>query len=101
MLALIWWMYDGYEIGRSGIRLVAAAAALDTIPLGTQLDAKAQVGALAAIVAVALTVEGARSVRVSVLAVEVESELGRMWPEPHCVDLVLALPVDPGLDQLL
>jgi len=53
-------------LGRSGIRVVAAVAALATIPLGTQLDAKAQVAALAAIVAVALAAEGARSVRVSV-----------------------------------
>jgi hypothetical protein len=33
-------------------------AALATIPLGTELDAKAQIGALAGIVALALAVEG-------------------------------------------
>jgi len=47
-------------IGGSGARFVAAAAALATIPLGTELDAKAQVGALAAIVALALALEGTR-----------------------------------------
>jgi low temperature requirement protein LtrA len=46
-------------IGRSGARILAAAAALATIPLGTELDAKAQIGALAAIIAIALAVEGA------------------------------------------
>lgn len=45
-------------IGRSEIRLAAAAFALATIPLGTEIAATAQVGALAAIVAVALAVEG-------------------------------------------
>ena len=45
-------------IGRSGIRIAAAVAALATIPLGTELDAKAEIGALAAIVALALAVEG-------------------------------------------
>lgn len=39
------------EIGRSTDRLVAAAAALATVPLGTELAATAQVGVLAAIVA--------------------------------------------------
>jgi low temperature requirement protein LtrA len=48
-------------IGRSGIRIAAAVAALATIPLGTALDAKAEIGALAAIVVVALAVEGARA----------------------------------------
>ncbi len=33
-------------------------AALATIPLGTELDAKAEIGALAGIVALALAVEG-------------------------------------------
>jgi len=47
------------EIGRSGIRAGAAALALATIPLGTELAAAAQVGALAAIVAAALAAEGA------------------------------------------
>ena len=45
-------------IGRSGIRLVAAVAALATIPLGPEVAAAAQVGALAAIAAAALVVEG-------------------------------------------
>ena len=45
-------------IGRSGIRIAAAVAALATIPLGTELDAKAEIGALAGIVALALAVEG-------------------------------------------
>jgi low temperature requirement protein LtrA len=40
-----------------GTRLVAAAAALATIPLGTQVSAAAQVGALAALVVVGLAVE--------------------------------------------
>ena len=47
-------------IGRGGARLVAAAAALATIPLGTGLDAKAQIGALAGIVVLALVAEGLR-----------------------------------------
>ena len=46
-------------IGRSGARIAAAALALTTIPLGMELDAKAQIGALAAIIALALAVEGA------------------------------------------
>ena len=45
-------------LGRSKVRLVAGAAALATIPLGTELAATAQVAALASIVAVALVVEG-------------------------------------------
>ena len=48
-------------IGRSGIRLAAAVAALATIPLGTEVAATAQVGALAAIVVAALAIEGARA----------------------------------------
>jgi low temperature requirement protein LtrA len=48
-------------IARSHVRLGASAVALATIPLGTELAATAQVGALAAIVAVALIVEGSRS----------------------------------------
>jgi len=48
-------------IGRSGARLAAAAVALATIPLGTELDAKAQIGALAAIIALALVFEGTRT----------------------------------------
>ena len=49
-------------LGRSGARLAAAAAALATIPLGTEVAAAAEVGALAAIVAGALLLEGSRSV---------------------------------------
>jgi low temperature requirement protein LtrA len=49
-------------IGRSGARIGAAAASLVTIPLGVELDAKAQIGALVAIVAAALLVEGRRRV---------------------------------------
>ena len=43
-----------------GARLVAAAVALATIPLGTELDGKTQITALAAIVVCALLVEGRR-----------------------------------------
>ncbi|MDQ3671936.1 MAG: low temperature requirement protein A [Actinomycetota bacterium] len=50
-------------IGRSGIRLAAATAALATIPLGIEVAATAQVGALAAIVAVALAAEGSLAAR--------------------------------------
>ncbi len=46
-------------IPRGGARLVAAAVALTTIPLGTELDGKTQITALAAIVVGALLVEGA------------------------------------------
>jgi low temperature requirement protein LtrA len=45
-------------LGRSGWRVAAAAAALATIPLGTAVAAAAQIGALAAVVAVALGSEG-------------------------------------------
>jgi low temperature requirement protein LtrA len=45
-------------IGRSGIRIAAAVAALATIPLGTELDAKAEIGALAGVVTLALAAEG-------------------------------------------
>jgi low temperature requirement protein LtrA len=45
---------------RSEIRLAAAAFMLATIPIGTELSAAAQVGALAAIAALALAVEGFR-----------------------------------------
>ena len=45
-------------IGRGWIRIAAALTALATIPLGTELDAKAEIGALATIVAVALCIEG-------------------------------------------
>jgi low temperature requirement protein LtrA len=49
-------------IARSHVRVAASAAALATIPLGTELAATAQIGALAAIVAVALVVERSRPV---------------------------------------
>jgi low temperature requirement protein LtrA len=45
---------------RSEIRLAAAAFMLATIAIGTELAAAAQVGALAVIAALALTVEGSR-----------------------------------------
>jgi low temperature requirement protein LtrA len=47
-------------LSRSEIRLAAAAAMLATIPIGTELSGAAQVGALAAIAALALAVEGSR-----------------------------------------
>jgi low temperature requirement protein LtrA len=47
-------------IGRGGTRLVAGAAALATIPLGTELDAKVQLAVLAGIVVAALTAEAKR-----------------------------------------
>jgi low temperature requirement protein LtrA len=47
-------------IGRSAARIAAAVLALTTIPLGTELDAKAQIGALVAIIALALVVEAKR-----------------------------------------
>ena len=47
-----------FGITRSQIRLVAAPAALATIPLGTGLGALAQVGVLTAIMAATLTAEG-------------------------------------------
>jgi low temperature requirement protein LtrA len=47
-------------IRRSGARIIAAAMALATIPLGMELDAKAQIGTLAAIVVIALVVESSR-----------------------------------------
>jgi low temperature requirement protein LtrA len=47
-----------FGITRSQVRLVTALAVLATIPLGTGIGALAQVGALAAIVAAALTAEG-------------------------------------------
>jgi low temperature requirement protein LtrA len=50
-------------IGRSVIRLAAGVAALATIPLGTEVAATAQVGALAAIVAIALAAEGSGPAR--------------------------------------
>jgi hypothetical protein len=64
-------LFIGCEVGfrrtlgirRSGIRLGAAIATLATIPLGTEVAATAQVGALAAIVAVALAAEGSGPAR--------------------------------------
>jgi low temperature requirement protein LtrA len=47
-------------VARSAIRLVAAAASLLTIPVGTELSAAAQVGALAAIMAAGLVAEASR-----------------------------------------
>jgi low temperature requirement protein LtrA len=47
-------------VARSAVRLVAAGAALVTIPVGTELSAAAQVGALAAIVAGALVADASR-----------------------------------------
>jgi low temperature requirement protein LtrA len=47
-----------FGITRSQIRLVAALAVLATIPLGTESSALAQVSALTAVVAAALTAEG-------------------------------------------
>ncbi len=44
-------------IGGGNARLAAAGAALATIPIGTEISAAAQVGTLAAIVAVTLVVE--------------------------------------------
>jgi low temperature requirement protein LtrA len=46
-----------FGIARNQIRLVASAAALATIPLGTEVGAAAQVGAIAALVAAALFAE--------------------------------------------
>ncbi len=46
------------------VRLVASVAALATIPLGLEVAASAQVGALAAIVAAALVIEGTSRVTV-------------------------------------
>jgi low temperature requirement protein LtrA len=48
-------------LGRGAARLGAGLAALATIPLGTQVAAAAEVGALAAIVTGALVVEGSRA----------------------------------------
>ena len=47
-------------LSRSHVRLVAAAAAAATIPIGTEVAAAAQVVALAAIVALALAIEAQR-----------------------------------------
>jgi low temperature requirement protein LtrA len=54
-------------IPNGGVRLAVAAAALMTIPIGTELVAAAQVGALAALVALGLAVEAARARRASPL----------------------------------
>jgi low temperature requirement protein LtrA len=50
-----------FGIARSRVRVATALAALATTPLGTELSATAQVGALAAIVAAALVIEGLRA----------------------------------------
>jgi low temperature requirement protein LtrA len=47
-------------LSRSEIRLAAAAFMLATIPIGTELSAAAQVGALAAVAVLALGAEGSR-----------------------------------------
>ena len=47
-------------IPRGGARLVVAVVALATIPLGTELDGKTQIAALAALVVCVLLVEGRR-----------------------------------------
>jgi low temperature requirement protein LtrA len=46
-----------FGLARNRIRLVAAAAALTTIPLGTELGAAVQVAAIAAVVVAALVAE--------------------------------------------
>ena len=101
-VALFLWSTVGFcrtlGLGTSMTRLAAGAAALATIPIGTEWTAAAQLAALVTIVAVALVVEGQPQ---SFLAVVVEGELRRMRAQPHDVDLVLPLPRDPGLDELL
>jgi low temperature requirement protein LtrA len=47
-----------FGVPRNRIRLVTAAAVLATLPLGTELNAAAQVGAMAALVGAALAAEG-------------------------------------------
>jgi low temperature requirement protein LtrA len=56
-------------IGRNRLWLAAATAALVTIPLGTEIAASAQVGALAAIVALTIVLEGALQGRGQTLGV--------------------------------
>ena len=51
-------------VAGGGVRIAASVAALATIPLGLAVAASAQVGALAAIVAAALVIEGASRVTV-------------------------------------
>ncbi len=46
-----------FGISRNNIRLVAAAAVLATIPIGTELGAAAQIGGVAAIVTAALVAD--------------------------------------------
>jgi low temperature requirement protein LtrA len=46
-----------FGIARNSLRLVAAAAALATIPIGTEVAAAAQVGAIGALIAAALAAE--------------------------------------------
>ncbi len=64
-VALFVWCTVGFcrtlGLGTSVPRLVAGAAALATIPIGTEWTAAAQLAALVAIVAAALVVEGAAS----------------------------------------
>jgi low temperature requirement protein LtrA len=66
-VAIFLWCSVGFcrtlGLDTSAPRLVAGAAALATIPIGTELSAAAQLGALAAIVAAALLVEGVRPAR--------------------------------------
>jgi low temperature requirement protein LtrA len=63
-VALFLWCTVGFcrtlGLGTSVPRLVAGAAALATIPVGTEWTAAAQLAALVAIVAAALAVEGRR-----------------------------------------
>jgi low temperature requirement protein LtrA len=47
-----------FGLTRSQVRLVAAAVALATIPLGTKVCVLAQIGALTAMIVIALTAEG-------------------------------------------
>jgi low temperature requirement protein LtrA len=64
-VALFLWSTVGFNrtlgLDASAPRLVAGAAALATIPIGTEWTAAAQLAALVAIVAAALAVEGRRS----------------------------------------
>src|SRR6476659_6465372 len=48
-----------------------------------------------------MVTRGRLATNVAVLRVVVEEELGRVRTQPDDVHLVLALPVDPGEDQLL
>ena len=119
MLTVIWWMYDGYawltnaiatDHLRHRLLLIGGMGAFLVIALAVPAAFGGQVGVLAAVVAAALVVEGSWGPRVRPhrpnpsareLAVVIEGELGRVGPQAHRVDLVLALPCDPRLDQLL